>query len=230
MTTTLDVASQLLMDLYYQDYAPANAWLDLVRARMLFAAEYNRLIREDFKNQKFLAKTQTGYSVVEIDPEWLVSETVKLSRDGATGVATLSQKIFSFDYDVLGSGVQLIDGACNLVRISIQDKWAIQRVPATKTIYWYIRPSVGADDGTGGVKTSLWFIGADLPNKVDVFYVPSVNESNGDAPINESKMKPVIDACLQTLFIAKQQVVVDKSDDGNPNANLATEINPDLKR
>lgn len=230
MTTTLDLQAQLLVDLYYQGYPEDGAWFDLQRAKMLFSSEYNAKVREDFKNQKFISKTQTGFSVVEIDPSWLVGETIKVSCDGAYGAAELSQKIFYFDYDVMFSGIQTLDGPCNLARITLQDKWAVSRAPETKTVYWYVNPSMMKDGDVSSLKTKLKFIGRGLPKELDVYYVPAVDESNGGAPINEGKAKMVIDACMQTLFIAKQQVVVDKSNDGNPNNPLVAEVNPDIKK
>jgi len=234
MTVSLNIAAQTLIDLYYQDYAPADAFIDIEHVKLLMIAEYERMLIDDFNRDRLLSRTIEGYASVQLDGDWIIPSRVKVAKDDlGQHIATLPQSAQSFPADKLGQGVQRVrpvGGKCKmteLIRIAASDAWMMCLVPSSSNTYYYVQTiSKGIECPS---ETRLVIIGGCIPTEIDAEYVPSLM-SGGDVLVQVSKVKVITDSVLQSLLIARQQVVIDKTNDGNPNTDKATETNPDNAR
>lgn len=230
MTTSLLDAAQALIDLYYQDYAPDGAFIDLTHARMLMYSEYERMLQEEYIQAKMLNRTLEGFGFVTLGSDMLTPATVDIEKDGEMYVGWLPTQAYSFSYDSMGSGVQRVinrDASCktrDLIRISSNDAWMYCITPPTNKTFFY--PETISEGINCPIKTRIVILGDCFPKQVEVMYLPSLSEG-GDIQVNSRFIKRMTDSVLQTLLIAKQQVVIDKTNDGNPNTVVATEANPD---
>lgn len=216
----ISIPVQGVIDLFYQDFAPESAFIQDVQVAELMISAYAEMLNSSFRTQKLLNKNVIGYSYVEISDAWLVTAELKVNRDGANYNATLEEEIFSFDYDVLSSGLQRvvpIGCDCNeLIRISVSDEWKYCRMPANNKLFY-----------SASGKALKLFGNSKMPSKVKVWYFPALDFENPlSNRIPESMVNELTKNTLQLLLIAKQGVVIDKSNDGNPNTAPATEMNP----
>lgn len=229
MASLLNTA-QGILDLYNQDFAGPDDFIDISNVAPLAYSEFRRLARQEFREERILNRTLDGFATVDVDPEFLIREEVELTRDGDLYVATLSSRAMSFGWDTMTSSIQRvrnIGGDCNkeLVRIAPSDDWQMCLMPETDKVFYY--PETVSESQHCPALSRLVFLGKCRPKKVRVDYVPSYEGEIGDVPISDDKVKAITDSVLQTLLIAKQQRVIDKTNDGNANGTVATEANPD---
>lgn len=229
MNTSLALAAQTLLDLYYQDYAPENAFIDLAHVKLLMYSEYEDIVDREYKQAKILNRTLEGYGFVSLSGDIVISEMVEIVKEGNDWVGILGQQAFSFAYDSVGTGVQRVrstDGDCpsELIRIPATEAWAYCHAPKTKQNFFYTQ-STAAAAGCPAT-TKIYILGQCHPKEVEVLYVPSLTEG-GDVEISMRLVKRITDSVLQTLLIAKKEVIIDKTSDQNPVTALPTEANPD---
>lgn len=230
MTQSLNFAAQTLLDLYYQDYAPAGAFIELAHVKSLMYSEYERMLQEEYRAAKILNRTLDGFSFVTLDGDILIPETVDVKKVGDDYVGTLTSQAYAFNFDSMGTGVQRVrnlDATCRtseLIRIPQSEAWVYCIAPPSNKTYFYVQNiSAGVDCP---ITTQIVILGSCHPKQVEVQYLPALTEG-GDIQIAARFVKRITDSVLQSLLIAKQQVVVDKTNDSNPNAAMATEANQD---
>ena len=221
MAVTLKQVGDMAQDLYYQDYKADEQFFDLPHFKFLLATKYAEILNAEVKINKAENKVLTGFSFLEVSPDWLIWETVKVKRIvGGKPQAELPTSIFSFDYDVVGSGVQFVnmgDSACGeLVRISMNDVYALCRMPVTSQIFWWVK---------GSNKILFENVGACNIDEVEVGYIPAVDCNNDESVMSEDKVHAMITEVLNLMFGSKNGNIVDKTNDSNPNTSPATEIN-----
>lgn len=216
MSVTLKQIADMAEDLYYQNYKADDQFFDLAHFKFLLATKYAEIINDEYKANKLLNKTLTGFSWVEISQDWLITESVEIKRDKDEMSAELSQGIFGFEFDALSSGVQFVNigGQCGeLVRISINDRFAVCRMPITAQIMYYVK----------GSKIIFVNMNCDV-KEAEVMYIPSVDCTNDDALLSDYKVHPMITETLNLMFGSKNGNIVDMTDDSNPNTSPATEL------
>lgn len=230
MASLLNTA-QGILDFYNQDFAGPDDFIDISNVAPLAYSEFRRMARAEFREERILNRTLDGFATVDVDPDFLIREEIEVTRDGDLYVAVLSNKAMSFGWDTMSSSVQRVRNtgdvcrANELVRVSQSDDWILCIAPPTSKVFYYIE-TVSASANCEAV-SRIVFLGKCRPKKVQTDYVPSYEGEIGDVPISDDKVKAITDSVLQTLLIAKQQRVIDKTNDGNPNGTVATEANPD---
>jgi hypothetical protein len=229
MNTSLALAAQTLLDLYYQDYAPEGAFIDLSHVKLLMYSEYERILQQEYKQAKILNKSLEGFGFVTLDGDTLIVEIVDIVKEGSDWVGTLNQAAFAFNFDTIGTSVQRVrstDSECNseLIRIPANEAWAYCVAPATKQNFFYTQ-NIAVSKGCPAT-TKIYILGQCHPKQVEVQYLPALT-GDGDVEIATRYVKSITDSVLQSLLIAKKEVVVDKTSDQNPNTALPTEANPD---
>lgn len=209
--------SQLALDMYYQDYAPDDAYLDMDHFKMVAASTYANLLAVELRNMKMINKQETGFSYVEITPNLLVYETTKVNKEGTQYLAKLTQDVFSFDYDRLSLGVQMIDMVGEeVLRISMSERNALKRTAFTNKIFAWVRNA-----------NEIAFISQkDINGKsVTIGFVPKVDFANDESEIAADLAIPLITQVLNLMFGAKNGNVIDKRNDSNPNIFPTGEVN-----
>jgi len=216
----LNLVASDIMDKYFQDFAPANAIFGIEVFMAMVVQEYSKLLQTDFERQKILNKAETGYSIVEISPDFLIEEEVETERDKEQGVwiAKLKNNVFSFNFDAMGNGVQYMefgpgDARQYITKISYTDRWQAKRMPTTKQIFAYVK--------RGNV---IEFINGN-PDKVYVQYIPALDETKDDCYIADAYVPQLNSAILNVMFFSKNGLPIDVTNDQNKNAIQQTEIN-----
>lgn len=219
---TLRQVGDMASALYYQNYKTDESFFDLAHFKFLLSAKFVELLLAEFEANKKLNKILTGFSWYEISPSWLVEEVVTPKWDSERNqyVATLSQNVFSFEYDAMSSGVQFVRMLCaecgNVVRITQRDLISLCYLPINSQIMYYVKG-----------ENQLVFVnsGCDLSKqKFEVSYVPAIDCQNDDSIIHEDKVNPMIVEVLNLMFGAKNGNFVDMTNDSNPNTSAIKEI------
>ncbi len=76
MAKLQEIASRA-RDLFNQDYADRNEFFDLDDFKFHCAAKYSSLLNSLFQISRKENKIETGYSNVEINAQWLITQKVK---------------------------------------------------------------------------------------------------------------------------------------------------------
>lgn len=216
----LSVLAQTTMDKFYQGFAPRDRFFtkeDFIRDCGL---EYSKLMNELYKQEKKENRMMEGFSFVELSPAMLIPEILEIKHDSDTNevYAVTSQKFFSFDYDSMVNSLQLIQkvgGNCGeFIKISLTDAPFVCKMPTNNKVFFY---------GEGCNK--IIFLNATcMPKKVKSFYCPDIL-SNPAAMLSETMAESVQAAVLQLYFGAKQGMVIQKVNDGNPNLTIQNQEN-----
>lgn len=218
---TLKQIAQMAMDLYYRDYKSDDQFFDLEHFAFLSVGAYVGLVNEEGVLNKAMNRQQTGVSFIEISPDWIREEEVKVEKKGKRNIARLKYKVFAWDFDAMASGIQRVvvdtDSPCSeLQKISQRDLQYTCFLPLNS-------------QGMYAVMTcDELHILCDV-EKVTVYYVPLPSIDNMDLEIHEDKQNDVIREVIN-LMLNPAGTVVDKSNDSNPNAVPAGELNPTLTR
>lgn len=206
-----DIA-QLAMDAYYLDYRPASAFFTIdhfIRFCVLADAdlklqEYRLLVNNNIRQGKKNAQVILG------SDNYYTAKGVPVVNDKAV----LPYPIMSFPGaggESLNVSAVIPEGNCgNLMRITQSQRWQV--CGDTDMVYW-----VPACEGIEFInKEACPF------KKVDVTYIPSVEKGT---MIQDSKGWGILTMVSGFMKAMKNGTVVDKSNDGNPNTSLQTELN-----
>lgn len=223
---TLGVVATLVQDLYYQDFAGRDAFIGDEQIMPLIAMAYARMLNEDYKTAKALNRAMMGFSWIEISSDWLSEPEIITVSKQSNGVISgeLSKRVFSFDFDSMSSAIQNVfpaDGsACGqLIRISQLDRWKMCRLPYNEKVFYIVNGSKIEIITQGG-----------YPKKLSVQYVPTLWPLDDTTTVALTRSDELVKNTLQLLLIAKDKVVVDKSNDSNPNTTIQTEIDAESLR
>lgn len=214
----LEDTATATMDLYYQNFKADEDFFTLEHFKYLNGVSYNGFLQDYYEKnyQKNLA--EQGRGEVEFDGGWLVPVELSLERqDNGELAATFQQKPFSFLYDNQNRSVQLIEpvGSCvvKLARISSLEIWKLRSLPATSYSFWYVL----------GEKLRLAKVPCGL-EKIRVWYIPALSDTDDKSIIPDGLSKRIIEDTLNLMFAARQGVVVDMTNNQNPNKVMETEI------
>jgi len=211
---TLEQISAMAMDLYYQNYRTDESFFDMPHFQFMVVQQYTDMFAKEALINKRENKSDTGYSYIEISPDWMITETheVKYDKDSKQVYIETNVPPFVFKYDAMGSGIQYVTaheaGCTDFKRIAATDKWMICRLPATEQALYYVEP---------GGKVVLVLNGGCKPKKINVQYVPSIDCTNPESIMREDLAMDIMKDVLNTMFGARQGVLVDMANNSNPN-------------
>ena len=222
MARLQEIASRA-QDLYFQDYPDRKAFFNLNAFKFHCAAKYSAMLNAMFQVWRKEGKQETGFSNVEINAQWLVSQKIdQILYDDAEMryYVETEYPIFSFDFDAFGNGLNGIrpygNNNCNLKKISNQEIRFYDVIPTTPDIYYYLEG-----------KNRIYFLKKPtLP--LTSYYIPQVLGADDNCVMSDNIVVDVIMATLQLMFGAKTGNVIPQADDGNRNATLPQQVNPDL--
>lgn len=223
---TLSEAAQRAMDLYYQDYAPRDKFLDIDDYKYQIAINYSAMLNALYQKMRADNKKEEGWGNVENSASWLIEETLKVGydEDKERYSARTSQSIFSFDFDGTGNALQGIHGVSKdspkFRKISLNERRFLHVIPLTNKVYYYLNNDKEIVFG-GKIKKD---------QEIAVQYIPKVVGSSDDCVLSDNIIADVITRTLTLMFGAKNSNIIQESNDGNKNLVLGQQVNPNLTK
>lgn len=216
---TLKEIAQMSMDMFYRDYKSDDQFFDLQHFAFLAIGAYVDLVNKEGIVNKALNRQATGFSTIELSPDWLIAEKVKIEKKDNVNIGKLKYKAFSWDYDAMANGIYRVvtdpSMPCSeLQKISQRDLQYACLLPANSQGMFLV---LGSD---------CIQVLCNIP-EVTVYYVPLPSIDNMDLPIGEDKQNEILRA-VKELMQDPSGMIVDKSNDSNPNAVPAGELNPTI--
>jgi hypothetical protein len=219
---TLDRVAQMGMDMYFRDYAPESAFFNLDDFKLLACSTYAKLFNDDFQAQKTQNRNIDMFSYADMTASFLLSEEIEIQEREGIKFAQTKLPLFAFLFDSMSSAIESItkikDCPCGeIIKISNRDKWKLKHVPSSKNIYYYLMgdliefPSLSCN-----------------PGKLRINYLPALLPDNDACNVPEFYVITLITTVLQIMFGAKNENIIDMSNDSNPNVNEITESDPNL--
>jgi hypothetical protein len=214
----------MAMDMFYQGYAPRDAFFDQDDFLRHFATVYSDMLNDMMQKMRRDNKQIEGFANIENSAHWLVREklTPKKNNDDCW-VTKPSSDIFSFMFDSFGYGLDQIQAVgncgngtkCRVVRIAPYEAVNLDLAPITSLVYAWLTPE-NEIHLTKGVDIEIW-------------YVPAVNVDNGECVISEAIVHRAIKQTLDLFFTARNGTVIDETNDGNRNTPIQQQVNPTLQ-
>lgn len=226
MANIADTA-QIVQDLYFQNYRKSEDFFREAHFRYLCGVAYSKIVEDEYKMARREAFQEFGFTEVALSTEWLIDEQVEVKKvqdQHNMWKAKLKHPLFVFPYDQASNGIQIIRNMnfsmlCKeFIRESARRKWALCDMPVTNNVYWY-------PEGK-----ELVFVNAKCgldKAKLQVSYISDpADESFGDngGVIPKTKEDLIIRTTLDLMIKAKNGVVVDMTNNANPNKRIQSEI------
>lgn len=219
---TLVEAAQRIMDLYYQDYAPNDKFLDLDDFKYQIAIVYSSLLNKMYQTERRTNKAMEGFSNIEIPASWLVEETITIKDENEEGdfYITTDHPVYSFDWDNAANALQGVhkSGAgphCVYRKLSLNERRFRQLIPPSSAIFFYLNNP-----------TEIVFWGAKAGSKVKIQYVPVVVGEENDCILSGNIIADLTPIVLGTMFKAKNGNFTQQLDDQNAPNPLTPQPNP----
>lgn len=223
---TLREAAQRAEDLYYQDYAPRDKFIDTDDFAYQIAINYSAMLNALYQKVRSDNKREEGWGNVENSSAWLLEKVIEIdySEEQKKFYAKTPTNIFSFDFDGTGNSLQGVCGTeenTNRFRkISLNERRFYHILPTTNKVYYYL------NNGNeivfkGSVKKGM---------KITVQYIPQVVGSDDNCLLSDNIIADVITKTLTLMFGAKNGNVIQESNDGNKNAVLQQQVDPQLNK
>jgi len=209
VSEALKVAAQAIMDAYYQDFKPDDAFFDLEDFAAWIGKAYGG-VADAVAKQIYDASRVEGMPMIIFSQDWWSKKPVKI-RDGAADISDL--KFTGFTYDSQTSGIQQIGDGIRFIRTTLTQLWELEgKRTASNIIYWYV------DFDKLKFKATCT-----LPEQVDVYYIPTPEDSNFKLP--KSKEFEIATIAWNFMMAAKKETpFVDATNNSNKNITPATEV------
>jgi len=224
--SSLSYVAQMIMDLYYQNVKSSEDFFELPHFIFAARAIYGKLLEIESDKARRLAKEETGYYTIDVSQDWLIEEVVKVEKVKGGGkyahyVGELKETPFPFPFDTMGYGVQSVeliepsDCESSMIRINRDQKDSLKHLPKTNSIYWFVQGKK-----VHGFTTSIC-----EPKEWGVNFAPALSLDADKAIIPLGKQADIISFGVNLFKGAAQGMIVDMSNDRNPNKIIETEIN-----
>lgn len=227
MSVTLKYIAQAAMDNYLQNYRGNTDFFDLddfiTRAAAVVADLYEKTYQQKYAELR--ATKSAKFDLVAFDEGMLSVQELAVTYDKEVGEfsSTLTAPVMTFLYDQSGVGYQLMlavnPKSTKLERTSLNELWQIHYVPFVDRVFWM------PEDG----KIKYIKKGNCNINKVKLYYIPAVQDEDGevmpDTKLPDGIANMVITGTAMLMKQAAEGVVVDKTNDLNPNKVIQSEIN-----
>lgn len=210
MATPINIVAQNALDLFYQDYAPANAFFQLDDFIRECGATLGEYYRQGYETEYARLRSEgLNDDLVTFDEGVLNEQILKVKNNEAI----LEKNVFSFPYDKSSVGYQYVFStdpkSCPLERAALTLVWQFPYIPYTHRIFWW------ADKG----KLKFFTNSNSSLQEVRLLYVPAIS---ADMEVPDALTRTVIDG---TVKVFRDKVVVKQSIDSNKNMTVETEAN-----
>jgi len=210
MSKSISEVAQLAMDMFYQSYRPADAFLRLKHFVYLCIAADGKVKKDEYDNQVIVnLRKRLVNAQVKLSDDNFITEDVPVVKS----TAKLSNSIFSYPdvgYDLSISSLVPENNCMTLMPTSLNEKW--QTCNIKDVVFYY-------PDGD-----KVHFINKELCkfDKIKISYIPQLNENSYISQSREFLILNLVNAYIKS---AKEGVLIDISNDGNPNTSARTELN-----
>lgn len=222
---SLKEIAQRIQDLYEQNYAPDDRFLDIDDFKFHFATLYSTTLETQFQQLRKEGKAETGFANVEIPAGWLVEEVldIKFDEDKNKFSSTPSIPVFTFKWDGAANALQGIhsSGKTHIIyrKLSLHERRYRQVLPViTDRVFFYLNSP-----------NEIIYWDANPKEKVIVQYVPAIVGLNNDCLISDSIANEII-ATLEMMFKAKNGNFIQKVDNQNQNIIPEQQADPNLPK
>lgn len=224
MSITLKALANRAKDLYFQDYAPRDAFFDVNDFMFHAATIYSSMLNMLFQQNRKMSKAEDFFNNVENSSAWLISEPLEIKTDEATGDITAKTKQTIYNYDFDGNSQTLQDilskKGVKYRKLSLNERKFQHTLPITSVIYYSLGPN-----------NTIEFSGMPCNgDKPVIQYVPVVVGNDGNCVMSDNIAADVIKQTLTLMFGAKSGMVVDETNDGNRNTTLQNQSNPQINK
>lgn len=214
------------MDQYYQDYADRIKFVELSDFIFHMAVTYSAMLDKHYQDMRAQNKKEEGFANIENSAAWLVEEILPVKFDDRREryYVTTTADIFSFDFDGTGNALQGVCGLKNAAKkfrkISLNERRFEHISPVTNKVLYYLNS-----------KNEIVFSGqVKVGDEIPVQYIPVVVGNDENCLLSDNIIGDVITKTLTIMFGAKNGNVIDESNDGNRNAVLQQQVNPQLTK
>ncbi len=211
MADTIRTIAHVAMDMFYQDYKPAESFLQIKHFVFLCIAADAKLKQDDYDKQVNLnLRERKTNAPVSLSYENYITVTVPIKKN----TATLPTDIMMFsgaDQSVSVSQVEPEGGCGDILPLLHEEKWQAKDIKGV--VFWLMNCN------------GLEFVHLKencSPEKVTVTYIPQLVEKS---KVQASRKMAILNLVNIYIKSAKEGVIVNMSNDGNPNAANQTEIN-----
>ena len=223
---TLVEAAQRMMDLYYQDYAPNDKFLDIDDFKYQIAIVYSSMLNKLYQAERRANKQLDGFSNIEIPAAWLVEEILTINDINEEGdfFTTTEHPLFSFDWDNAANSLQGVHKSgggphCVYRKISLNERRFRQIVPPSSAIFFYLNSPA-----------EIVFWGAKKGEKIKIQYVPRVVGEEDDCILSDNIIADLEVVVLDTMFKAKNGNFTQELADQNSPNTPQPQQNPTLNK
>jgi hypothetical protein len=221
MATLTDTA-QMVMDLYYQNYKSREDFFSLKHFIYLCGVAYSKLLEDEYKEARALAKLEEGFTDIFMSEDWMVYETITLKPvkdEPGSYVGNLRTPVFAFPYDPYNYGIQSVrqagqTGCTDFIRTSYREMWMNCLLPVVTGKVFFYPAGNQLHIGNAGCKI----------DKLIVSVVPEITSGKFEGSVPASKQDTIIRKTWELMARAKEGIVVDTSNNSNPNKAMATEV------
>jgi len=208
VSKALKVAAQAIMDAYYQDFKPDEAFFDIEDFAGWIGKVYGK-VADDVAKEIYANSRSEGMPMLIFSSDWWVKKKVAV-KDNAADIKDL--KFTGFTYDSQVSGIQQVGDGKRFIRTTLSELWQFDRLHKSNIIYWY------------SDFAQLKFVAScEVPKEVDVYYIPTPEDSEFKLP--KSKEFEIAAAAWNFMISAKKETpFVDTTNNSNKNISPATEV------
>jgi hypothetical protein len=215
-TEALLKSAQYCLDLYYQEYAPEDAFFTVEDFAYWLGVVYDKDVDDIAKQQYSNSYSETGTGQITFSGDFLKTKTYKLVHKDGQVYVELDFKFATFTYDSQESGIQevlsLTNGGGECIRTTLTDLWKLKHTGISNIVWWY------------PIDKRLEFRNNNdcYPKSVIVFYVPTSEDEQFSLP--KSREFDIATRAWALMTQAKEGVVVETANNGNNIATVESEI------
>ena len=208
---TIRTISFVAMDLFYQDYKPAESYLQIKHFVFLCIAADAKLKQDDYDKQVNLnLRKRKPNAAVSLSYENYVTVTVPVKNNSVV-LPTDIMMFSGADQSVSVSQVEPEGGCGDIIPLLHEEKWQAKDIKGV--VFWLMN--------CNGLEFLNLKENCD-PKKMKVTYIPQLVEKSKVQPSRKMAILNMVNLYIKS---AKEGVIINMSNDGNPNTTPQTEIN-----
>lgn len=217
----LNIIAQYAMDAYYRDFKADSQFFDIDDFIFHVGNTVTDLYLQEYRIEKARIRQEKSDEVVSFSSDWIPHVEVIFENKNGEISATLPKSVMAFPFNSDTVGVQDIIATsprgAKLERGSISELWSYAYLPDSDRIYWWVEQN----------NIFAFKKGSANLQKAKVFYIPVMD---GDSEVPDGVINYVILTTVTNMRQMETGVVIDKTNDGNSNKVLQSEINKNSLR
>lgn len=219
MAITLYKFAERLLDLYWQDYAPDDAFVTVEDFKFQIATAYSNYLNTFYQQERKSNKAETGFANIEIPPSWMIEEVISISYDKEHRrlSAQLKHPVYSFDWDNAVNTIQDIYGGCPDCKY--------RKVSGNEVKFVDLMPPISVILFTLNKPKEIVFWGAKEGYAPTIKYMPAIVGEDNDCHLSDNIANIIQPIVLETMDRARKGNFIQKLDDQNPNIIPQQQVN-----